>query len=215
MTHYLAFVALVVVLVLTPGPAVILVMQRALSSGRRIAMRVAVGVLAADLVWAAAAAAGISAVIVASEPAFLVLRFAGAAYLVYLGLRLLLAPRERLLPAAPAGSPSASGEGQRGGLVPGRRRAFRQGFLCDMTNPKTLVVFTSVIPPFVSAGSSPLLPALLGVTFAFLGFASLAVYALVLARAGGLLRRPGPTRRLLRGTGGVLVGFGATLAVER
>ena len=92
MSHYFAFVALVAVLVLIPGPAVILVMHKAVTTGCRGALRGAAGVLAADLVWAAAAAAGVSAVIVASEPAFLALRFAGAAYLVYLGARLLLAP---------------------------------------------------------------------------------------------------------------------------
>lgn len=93
MAHYFAFVALVAVLVLIPGPAVILVMQKAMTIGYPGALRVAVGVLSAGLVWAAAVAAGVSAVIVASEPAFLTLRLAGAAYLIYLGVRLLLARR--------------------------------------------------------------------------------------------------------------------------
>ncbi len=146
MSRYFAFVALVTVLVLVPGPAVILVMQKAMTMGDRGALRVAAGVLAADLVWAAAAAAGVSAVIVASGPAFLALRFAGAAYLIYLGARLLLAPEDKLPPAAPAG-----GEDDTPARA-GRPRAFRQGFLCDMTNPKTLVVFTSVIPQFIPSG---------------------------------------------------------------
>jgi threonine/homoserine/homoserine lactone efflux protein len=209
MSHYFAFVALVAVVVLIPGPAVILVMQKAVTMGCRAALRVGAGVLAADLVWAAAAAAGVSAVIVASEPAFLALRFAGAAYLIYLGARLLLSPGDKLLPAAPA-----RGEEQTPART-GRPRAFRQGFLCDMTNPKTLLVFTSVMPQFIPAGSSPFLPALLGVTFAALGFASLTFYSLVLARAGGVLRRPKLARRLMRGSGGILVGFGVALAAER
>jgi threonine/homoserine/homoserine lactone efflux protein len=209
MPHYFAFVALVAVLVLIPGPAVILVMRKAVTAGHRGALRVAVGVLAADLVWAAAAAAGVSAVIVASEPAFLALRFAGAAYLIYLGTRMLLAPKDTLLPAA-----AARGEDETPARA-ARPRAFRQGFLCDMTNPKTLLVFTGVIPQFIPAGSSPLLPALLGVTFAGLGFASLTLYSLVLARAGGVLRRPKLARRLMRGSGGILVGFGVALAAER
>ena len=139
MSRYFAFVALVTVLVLIPGPAVILVMQKAVATGYRGALRVAVGVLGADLVWAAAAAAGVSAVIVASEPAFLALRFAGAAYLIYLGARLLVARGDKLLPAAPA----------------------------------------------------------------------------EVARAGGVLRRPRLARRVMRGSGGILVGFGVALAVER
>src|SRR5579863_1205111 len=177
MSHYFAFVALVTVLVLIPGPAVILVMQKAATLDRPGALRVAAGVLTADLVWAAAAAAGVSALIVASQPAFLTLRFAGAAYLIYLGGRLLLAPKDKLLPAAPAGADLEPA------ILAGRPRAFRQGFLCDMTNPKTLLVFTSVIPQFVPAGSAPAQSALLGVTFAALGFASLALYSLLLARA--------------------------------
>ena len=84
-----------------------------------------------------------------------------------------------------------------------------------MTNPKTLLVFTSVMPQFIPARSSPLGPALLGVTFAGLGFASLTVYSLVLGRAGGMLRRPRLARRLIRGSGGILVGFGVALAAER
>jgi threonine/homoserine/homoserine lactone efflux protein len=206
MSHYFAFVALVAVLVLIPGPAVILVMQKAVTTGYRGALRVAAGVLAADLVWAAAAAAGVSAVIVASEPAFLALRFAGAAYLIYLGARLLLAPKDKLLPVGGEDETPATA---------GRPRAFRQGFLCEITNPKTLLAFTSVMPQFIPAGSSPLLPALLGVTFAALGFASLTLYSLVLGRAGGVLRRPLLARRLMRGCGGVLVGFGVALAAER
>ena len=147
--------------------------------------------------------------IAACEPAFLTLRSAGAAYLIYLGVRLLLAPEEKLLPTALARREDET--------VPraGRTRAFRLGFLCDMTNPKTLVVFTSVIPQFVPAGSAPFRPALLGVTFAALGFASLALYSLVLGRAGGVIRRPELARRLIRGSGGVLVGFGVALAAER
>ena len=210
MSHYFAFVALVAVLVLIPGPAVILVMRKAVTTGYRGALRVAAGVLAADLVWAAAAAAGVSAVIVASEPAFLALRFAGAAYLIYLGARLLLAPGDKLLLPAVA----ARGEDETSARV-GRPPAFRQGFLCEMTNPKTLLVFTSVMPQFIPAGSSPFLPALLGLTFAGLGFASLTLYSLVLARAGGVLRRPKLARRLMRGSGGILVGFGVALAAER
>jgi threonine/homoserine/homoserine lactone efflux protein len=209
MSHYFAFVALVAVLVLIPGPAVMLVMQKAMTIGYPGALRVAMGVLTADLVWAAGAAAGVSAVIVASEPAFLTLRFAGAAYLIYLGVRLLLAPKEKLLPSA-----LARPENETVTRV-GRPRTFRQGFLCDMTNPKTLLVFTSVIPQFVPAGSSPFRSALLGVTFAALGFASLTLYSLVLARAGGVVRRPQLARRLIRGSGGILVGFGVALVAER
>jgi threonine/homoserine/homoserine lactone efflux protein len=99
---------------------------------------------------------------VASEPAFLALRFAGAAYLIYLGVRLLFAPKEMLLPTAPAESTDQT-------TIPADgTRDFRQGFLCEITNPKTLLAFTSVMPQFIPAVSSPWEPTLLGVTFTVL-----------------------------------------------
>src|SRR6202050_361297 len=128
MSHYFACVARVAVLVLIPGPAVVLVMQKAVTIGRRGALRVAAGVLTADLVWATAAAAGVSAVIVASQPAFLTLRFAGAAYLIYFGVRLLLAPKEKLLPSALA-RPEHGGVGRAGGP-----RAVDRGVRCGMAH---------------------------------------------------------------------------------
>src|SRR4051794_15481816 len=116
-------------------------MQKAVTTGSRSAVWVAAGVLAADLVWAGAAVGGVTAVLVASEPAFVALRLVGAAYLIYLGVRLLFAHLGKLL------SITAVSVDRR----PPRPRgpALRQGFLCDMTNPKTVLVFTSVIPQFL------------------------------------------------------------------
>jgi threonine/homoserine/homoserine lactone efflux protein len=205
-TEYLAFVALVSVLVLIPGPAVILVMQKAVTAGPRGAVTVAAGVLAADLVWASAAAGGVTAVLVASKPAFVALRLIGAAYLVYLGLRLLVAPPDKLLPTTRT-APGRNTTRQNG-------IALRQGFLCDMTNPKTVLVFTSVIPQFLAHDSTLAMSALLGVTFALLGFLSLLLYAVTLGRAGRAIRRPKLQRRLLRTSGGLLIGFGGALAAE-
>lgn len=206
MAQYLTFVALVAVLVLIPGPAVILVTQKAVTAGSRSAVAAAAGVLAADLVWAGAAAGGVTAVLVASAPAFVALRLIGAAYLVYLGVRLLFARPDKLLPI------TATSADRR---TPQRRGvALRQGFLCDMTNPKTVLVFTSVIPQFLHHDGSLGLSVLLGVTFALLGFFSLLLYGLTLGRAGRAIRRPRLQRYLLRGSGGILIGFGGALAAE-
>lgn len=207
MNLYLAFVALTAVLVLVPGPAVMLVMQQSLSRGFRSASFVALGVLSADLVWATAAALGVTAVLVASEPAFFTLRLMGAAYLIYVGSRLIWARPEALL-ASPV---EATGD------APQRLRravAFRQGFLCDMTNPKTVVAFTSVIPQFVGTGAHVLMPTLLGVTFALLGFLALLLYGALFGRSARLLRRPKLTHRLFRASGVALVGFGGGLAYD-
>jgi threonine/homoserine/homoserine lactone efflux protein len=199
----LPFIGLVAVLTAIPGPAIVLIMKSAVLRGRRSALVTAVGVLSGDLVWVAASLAGLTAVLVASRPAFEGLRFLGAAYLAYLGLRLLFRRR----------SAAVVDEGPATGPRPGHR-AFAEGALCELSNPKTLVVFTSVIPPFLPAGSGPADLALFGVLFAVVGFGSCVVYALVLGTSRRLVRRPRLADGLLRGSGGLLVGFGAGLAVE-
>jgi threonine/homoserine/homoserine lactone efflux protein len=157
-------------------------------------------VFSGDLVWVAASLAGLTALLAASRPAFEALRFVGAAYLVYLGLRLLLARRQ----GAEQGSPKPVGG----------HHAYGQGVLCELSNPKTLVVFTSVIPPFLPSGSGALDLAVFGVVFALVGLASCTAYALVLGTTRRLARRPRLTDALLRANGGFLVLFGGGLAVE-
>jgi threonine/homoserine/homoserine lactone efflux protein len=196
----LSFAALVAVLTAIPGPAIVLIMKSAVLGGRARGMATAFGVFSGDLVWVGASLAGLTALLAASRPAFEALRFVGAAYLVYLGVRLLLAHRHDIDPAPPkpAGGPHAYG----------------QGVLCELSNPKTLVVFTSVIPPFLPSGSGALDLAVFGILFALVGLASCTAYALVLGTTRRLARRPRLTDALLRASGGLLVLFGGGLAVE-
>jgi threonine/homoserine/homoserine lactone efflux protein len=202
--HLLAFAGLCAVLVAIPGPAVVLVMKSAVARGRRTALVTACGVLVADLVWVLASVVGLTALLVSSRAAFEVLRYAGAAYLLYLGVRLLL---------------TRDVDALRGSVGPPRvtwRRAFVEGLLCDLSNPKTLIVFASVIPQFLAVGSSGPLDALvLGVVFAVLGFGSLLVYTAVFGAARGLVSRAGVFRAVMRGGGAPLAAFGVGLAVEQ
>ncbi len=202
--HLLAFAGLAAVLVAIPGPAVVLVMKSAVARGRRRAVVTALGVLVADLVWVLASVVGLTALLVSSRTAFEVLRYAGAAYLVYLGVRLVL---------------TRDVEALRGSVAMARvgwRRAFTEGLLCDLSNPKTLIVFASVIPQFLAVGSSGPLDALvLGVVFAVLGFGSLLVYAWVFGAARGLLSHARAFRAVIRGGGAVLAAFGVGLVVEQ
>lgn len=202
--NFWGFAALTVVLVWIPGPAVTLVMKRSLVSGRSEATKTALGVLTADCFWALASVLGLTAVVVASQPLFQAIKFVGAAYLCWLGFSLLR--RGRKVAEVPGDSDV-------------RRRmrlnAYAEGALCDLSNPKTLLVFTSVIPQFLPAdGGSPLQAALLGVTFAMIGFAALIVYAFAFSRIGlaGLQSRVGDA--LLRVSGAVLMLFGVRLAFE-
>jgi threonine/homoserine/homoserine lactone efflux protein len=193
LSHLASFTALTAVLVAIPGPAVVLIMKNAIVHGRRTAMLIAIGVFAGDLVWVAASVVGLTALLVASRPAFEALRYVGAAYLVYLGLRLLLQGRPA---AVPERAPEAAARPDRDGRT--WRRAFAQGALCELSNPKTLLVFTSVIPQFVPSDASAGDLLLFGCLFATLGLASLVAYAGVLGSAGGA----------------VLAGFGLDLALD-
>lgn len=203
----LAFAALSVVLVAIPGPAVILVLKNAMLRGRGSATVTAFGVLVADLIWATASVVGLTALLVSSQLAIDVVRVAGAAYLFYLGVRLL---RTRKFSLAVEVDEDASGPAK-----VTARRAFGEGFLCDLSNPKTVLIYASVIPQFLNASSSGSDAFVLGLVFAALGFASSVVYALVFGAARTMLSKGRVMRNVLRGSGGVLVLFGVGLLVER
>ena len=134
MTDVLAFIGVVAVIVVLPGPDMALVLQNGLTRGRRAAVETALGINGGLLVWAVAAALGIAALLHASAPAFTLLKLAGAAYLVWLGLNAL---REawRTKADAPEERPA-----QR------RTSPFRQGLLSNLLNPKIALVFTTLIP---------------------------------------------------------------------
>jgi len=201
---YFSFVAFAVVLTVIPGPAIVLIMKNAVIRGRRGALITAAGVFSSDLVWVTASIAGLTALLVAYRPAFEALRFLGAAYLIYLGIRLLLSRGHGV-----ADDDTASQ------TVPGRaRRAYAEGVLSELSNPKTLIVFTTVIPPFLPTQATPTDVAVYGLTFAVVGFACSIAYALVFSASRRLVNGPRVKNLLLRGSGGVLTAFGVGLAIE-
>ncbi|HEX6057395.1 MAG TPA: LysE family translocator, partial [Gemmatimonadaceae bacterium] len=181
MGDVLAFAGVAAVIVVLPGPDMALVLQNGLARGRRAAVETALGVNAGLLVWAVAAALGIAALLHASAPAFTALKLAGAAYLVWLGLR--------ALGEAWRGGADASPEGAV------RRRAsspFRQGLLSNLLNPKIALVFTMLIPQFVDpAGPAVAQTLLLAAVLILLGLVWLTSYALLVAKVGAVLRRSG------------------------
>lgn len=197
----LAFAGVVAVIVVVPGPDMALVLQNGLARGRRAALETALGINAGLLVWAVAAALGIAALLHASAPAFTALKLAGAAYLVWLGLRALR-------------------DAWRGGAGPEERPAlrqsspFRQGLLTNLLNPKIALVFTTLIPQFVDPGKPAVAQTLLlAAVFICMGLVWLTSYALLVARIGALLRRS-PVRRVLNAvTGTVLTALGVRVAV--
>ena len=205
MADLLAFAGVVALIVVLPGPDMALVLQNGLARGRRAAVETALGINAGLLVWAVAAALGIAALLHASAPAFTLLKLAGAAYLVWLGLRALAAAWRgtRAGTADPASS---------------RRRAspFRQGLLSNLLNPKIALVFTTLIPQFVDP-DAPAVPQtlLLASIFICMGLVWLTSYALAVAKVATVLKRPAVRRGLNAVTGTVLTAFGVRLAFER
>ncbi|ATY14310.1 LysE family translocator [Amycolatopsis sp. AA4] len=208
MSSLVAFAALSVVLVIIPGPAVMLILKSAVARGRAPALLTALGVLAADLVWAGASVAGLTALLVSSQVAFDVVRYLGAAYLIFLGIKLLVT-RSSAAPAGPDVAALSTGRPRSGW------RAFREGLLSDLSNPKTVIVFTSVIPQFLHHGARPADTLVLGAAFAVIGFLSLTSYALVFSAAAKMLRNARAIRVILRAGGAILAAFGVGLAVER
>lgn len=203
--HLASFLAVSTVLIIAPGPDMALVGRNALFGGRRMAVATAIGVSTGLVVWSFAASAGVAALLRSSEPAFLALRVVGAAYLFSLGVQALRAAWSR------HGSEAPTGEGRPDARP---RRAFRQGFLSNLGNPKIAIFFTSFLPQFTPSGASFLQLLPLGLVFCLMTLVWMAGYGVFVAKAGDVLRRP-RIRRTIEGlTGVVLIGFGLRLATE-
>jgi threonine/homoserine/homoserine lactone efflux protein len=193
----LAFVAVSVVVIITPGPDTALTVRNTLVGGRRAGLLTAAGVVSGQLTWSIAAGAGVAALLVASEPVFHALRLAGAAYLIWLGLQSLVA-------AVRGASTTHETRVRRGSPL-------RQGVINDLANPKMAVFFTSLLPQF---GETFLSMVSLGVVFCAMTFAWLALYAAAIARAGEALEGTRLRRALDALTGAVLVALGLRVAAD-
>jgi threonine/homoserine/homoserine lactone efflux protein len=205
--QFLAFLGVSIVVIVTPGQDTALTVKNALLGAREGGVFTALGVSTGQAVWALAAAAGVAALLSASEPAFLTVKLLGAAYLVFLGGQALV----RALGRGTASVPPGRG-GQPSGIEPGT--AFRQGVLSNLANPKMAVFFTSLLPQF--AGGGPFLAMiLLGLVFCLLTFVWLTGYALAVAKAGEFLQRAGIRRLLDALTGAILVALGLRVATSR
>lgn len=199
----LAFVAVSMIVIVTPGPDTALTLRNAVAGGRRAGIWTAGGVAAGQLVWTVAASVGVAGLLAASEPAFRAVQLAGAAYLVYLGIRSLRAAWRGAEPVA-AGLPATGGG-----------RALREGLVSNLANPKMAVFFVSLLPQFAAPGAGFGGLLLLGMLFCLLTFGWLAAYSVAVDGARRVLQRTGVRRALDGITGVVLVGFGARLALDQ
>lgn len=212
--HLLFFIAAGLLLNLTPGPDVLYIVTHALRSGARAGMVAALGITAGCFVHIFAAAVGVSALMAASATAFTVLKWAGAAYLMYVGLRMLMAK------APVTGTSSAIDSGADHARISGSaalKGIFFQGFWTNALNPKVALFFLAFVPQFITPDmqNKPLAFLLLGLLFNFNGLWVNFGWALAAAR---MARRLSAVQRgmhwLERGAGLMFIGFGLKLATS-
>ena len=205
-SELITFLAISAVVICTPGPDTVLTVRNTLAGGRRSGVLTAIGVSTGQAIWTIAASLGIAALLQASERAFLALRLAGAAYLVFLGAQTLLTALRNPERYAPLTGGSAS-------TPPA---SFRQGLISNLGNPKMAAFFTSLLPQFAPGGGASFAILLgLGILFSLLTLGWLTAYAFAVAKTHGLLSRAALRRKVDAVAGAVLVAFGVGLATSR
>jgi len=208
-TQLVLYLAAATLLAVTPGPGIFYVAARTLAGGRAEGLASSFGTGLGGLVHVLAGSLGVSAILLASAELFTALRLAGAGYLVWLGIRTILAARRDALAAIRTGAPAPS---------IGVRRAFREGVLVEALNPKTAAFFLAFVPQFVDPAAGPV-----AAQFILLGFLSVVLNTLAdVAVAVGASRirdgaaaRPGLVRRIREASGAAMVTLGLGLALAR
>jgi threonine/homoserine/homoserine lactone efflux protein len=201
--NFLLFLAAASVIAAVPGPGIFYVAARTLSGGRKAGIASTFGTALGGLVHVIAGALGVSAVILASAELFTALKFAGALYLVWLGIRTFREGRQTMPEAVkPVGA----------------ARAFREGVLVEALNPKTAAFFLAFIPHFIDvSGDHPALQfiALGLISVALNTLADVVVVMMAATARNGLVRRPHLLQRLRQGSGLFIAGLGISLALVR
>ncbi|MDM9649073.1 LysE family translocator [Rhizobium sp. S163] len=200
---YLTYTAVVLGLFLIPGPAVFLVLARSVSGGRKVGMATRFGVALGDLIHTVMATLGLSAILMTSALAFELVKYAGVAYLVYLGIRSIL-DKQGSLELAKASKITAS-------------QAFRQAIFAEILNPKTALFFLAFLPQFISPSNGAVVPqfAILGLTFVVMSMGYTSILAVA---AGGVAGWINKHRQIGRWQGKVIgsiyLALGARLALQ-
>ena len=200
---YLAFLGVSLLVICTPGQDTALTIRNTLAGGRRSGVATAAGVAAGQATWTVATSAGLAVLLTASAPLFFAVRIAGAAYLVYLGIKTLSSPLVGRWREAPVGPPVAT-----------ERIAFAQGYLSNLSNAKMVAFFISLLPPFAGPHPSFLLLLALGLNFCLLTLAWLTGYAFAVERMSSWLRRSRVRKAIEAMLGAALVGLGLRVGSE-
>jgi threonine/homoserine/homoserine lactone efflux protein len=199
-----AFFVASLVLIVMPGPSVLFIIGRSLALGRRGGVLSVVGTTLGMLVLVVLVALGLGVIVAQSIVLFTIVKFAGAAYLVYLGVQAIRHRKDAAAAVAQGAAASST------------RRLVGEGFVVGVTNPKTIAFFVAVLPQFVDygAGTIPLQMLELGVIFAFLAWVSDSVWALAAGSARDwFARSPRRVERLSAAGGAMMIGLGGVLAL--
>jgi threonine/homoserine/homoserine lactone efflux protein len=207
---WLACAAAAAVVIAIPGPTTLMVTGHAMSSGTRVALASLLGVALGDFTAIACSVLGLGAVLAASAEAFTVLKWIGAAYLVYLGIKLWRAP------AVPMGAAGMGPNGREGGGRRSMRRAIAESFSVTLLNPKGLLFFAAFLPQFIDP-HLPTLPqvVVLALTFEVLAAGSLGIYVFMTTRARSVMDSPRAIKIMNRAGGTMLIGAGLLTASLR
>ncbi|HEX6265206.1 MAG TPA: LysE family translocator, partial [Actinomycetota bacterium] len=197
------FIAVATLVVVTPGPDMTLVARNTFAGGRPSGLATSAGTCSGLLVHATAAALGLSAVLLASSQAFTVVKIAGAAYLIFLGIRTILGARRET-------------SFRDGAKETGPWAAYRQGVLTNVLNPKVAIFFASLLPQFVQPGQGFTWRLLvLSGLFILMGSVWLTIYTIALHAVTGFVGLPRVKRIIETVTGSVLMALGVRLAFQR
>lgn len=203
LSTYLLYLAAVTLLILTPGPTMLMCMTNALNHGARRAMGSAAGAVTAVLGVMLLSAMGLGALLAASETAFTTVKILGASYLIWLGIK-----------TWRSAAPTINLHGKPGA---GARRSFYlQGLMVGASNPKAVLFFAAFFPQFLNP-EAPIAPqfAILALTFVALEFSTLSLCSVAVARLAPLIESSGPVRLINRVCGGLFTALGAALLLTR
>jgi threonine/homoserine/homoserine lactone efflux protein len=200
--NWLVFATTEFVAYLVPGPAVMLIVSQALAFGARSSFWGMMGILLAEVMFFVLSSMGLGLLLVSSHNLFLIIKWAGVAYLIWLGLQTLRG-RGDIIEAAPGQSPLVNA-----------RNVIGRGFITNAANPKTLLVYVAILPQFINP-SLPTVPQflILGITSIAIGSIVFAVYAFASERMAASLRSPRFVRYTRAGSGALLIGVGVSVAL--
>lgn len=207
MENFLLFALMSFLLIILPGPDTALVAKNTLLCQRIGGIKTSLGILCALMIHTMAAVLGLSAILVKSAILFSIIKYAGAAYLIYLGIQILWALIKK--DESPEMELSTKSLAE-------KTSCFKQGFLSDLLNPKVAVIFLSFFPQFVKPGNDTFIPFLImGITFTVISAVWLFIYIYLIHYISDFMKRP-MAKKIIEGiTGAVIIGFGLKLALEK